>query len=88
MTNPEKQPSASSSLRQADGASLLHESPARRNERVPVDDLIRMRAYELYRERDGKTGDELGDWLRAEREYRERSRDEGSREKRLGPLEI
>ena len=29
---------------------------------------IRRRAYEIYRERDGLPGDELDDWLRAERE--------------------
>ena len=33
---------------------------------------IRMRAYELYRERGGKVGDDMADWLRAEREYFER----------------
>ncbi|MEO8624249.1 MAG: DUF2934 domain-containing protein [bacterium] len=30
---------------------------------------IRLRAYELYRERGGKVGDDMGDWLQAEREY-------------------
>ena len=33
------------------------------------EEQIRMRAYELYRERGGKVGDDMGDWLRAEREY-------------------
>ena len=28
-----------------------------------------MRAYALYRERGGKVGDDMSDWLRAEREY-------------------
>ncbi|MEO5814172.1 MAG: DUF2934 domain-containing protein [Gemmatimonadaceae bacterium] len=30
---------------------------------------IRLRAYQLYRERGGKIGDDMGDWLQAEREY-------------------
>ena len=38
---------------------------------VTSEEQIRMRAYELYRERGGKVGDDTGDWLRAEREYRE-----------------
>jgi len=29
---------------------------------------IRIRAYEIYTERDGQPGDELSDWLQAERE--------------------
>ena len=33
-----------------------------------------MRAYELYRERGGKVGDDMADWLQAEREYLERRR--------------
>jgi hypothetical protein len=33
---------------------------------------IRLRAYELYRERGGRVGDDLADWLQAEREYLER----------------
>jgi hypothetical protein len=32
-----------------------------------------MRAYELYRERGGRVGDDMVDWLQAEREYRERA---------------
>ena len=38
-----------------------------------AEEQIRMRAYELYRERGGIRGDDLSDWLRAEREYLERS---------------
>jgi len=34
---------------------------------------IRMRAYELYRERGSKAGDDMADWLRAESEYLERA---------------
>jgi len=39
-----------------------------------ADEQIRMRAYELYRERGGKVGDDMADWLQAEREYLEHSR--------------
>lgn len=37
------------------------------------EEQIRMRAYELYRERGGKVGDDMADWLRAEREYLEQA---------------
>jgi Protein of unknown function (DUF2934) len=35
---------------------------------------IRIRAYEIYIERDGQPGDELSDWLQAERELESRVR--------------
>ncbi len=35
---------------------------------APSHEEIRQRAYEIYLERDGRPGDELDDWLRAERE--------------------
>jgi Protein of unknown function (DUF2934) len=35
---------------------------------APSHEEIRRRAYEIYLERDGLPGDELADWLRAERE--------------------
>lgn len=35
---------------------------------APSHEEIRRRAYDIYLERDGLPGDELGDWLRAERE--------------------
>jgi hypothetical protein len=35
---------------------------------APSPEEIRRRAYEIYLERDGLPGDELDDWLRAERE--------------------
>lgn len=38
-------------------------------------DQVRMRAYEIYRERRGNAGDDVSDWVQAEREYVERSRD-------------
>lgn len=35
---------------------------------------IRIRAYEIYVERDGQPGDELSDWLQAEREIESKVR--------------
>jgi DUF2934 family protein len=40
---------------------------------APPDERIRTRAYEIYRERGGRDGDDMSDWLRAEREYFEHS---------------
>jgi hypothetical protein len=42
-------------------------------ENVGAEEAIRARAYELYLQRGGDgAGDDLNDWLQAEREYRER----------------
>jgi len=38
----------------------------------PSDDEIRARAYEMYLERGGRDGLDLDDWVRAERELRQR----------------
>ena len=46
--------------------------PIPRDERDPGE-YIRMRAYELYLERGDSPGDEFEDWIRAEKEHRERS---------------
>jgi hypothetical protein len=46
-------------------------------------DEIRLRAYQLYLDREGRPGDPLGDWLQAEREIlarRESAIDEASEE--------
>jgi Protein of unknown function (DUF2934) len=48
-----------------------------------LDEQIRQRAYELYLARDGKSGTEIQDWLRAEEEIvkaREAALDEASEE--------
>ncbi len=39
----------------------------------PSEELIRTRAYEIYLAREGGTGDELSDWLKAEAELREKA---------------
>jgi hypothetical protein len=41
-----------------------------------ADEEIRMRAYELYCERGEQAGDEMTDWLQAEREYYGNIRDD------------
>jgi hypothetical protein len=38
---------------------------------APSEETIRAHAYQLYREREGRAGDAMGDWLAAEREHRE-----------------
>jgi|HubBroStandDraft_6_1064221.scaffolds.fasta_scaffold166517_2 hypothetical protein len=45
----------------------LHTEDAFANH-APAHEEIRRRAYEIYLERNGLPGDELDDWLRAERE--------------------
>ena len=40
------------------------------DDRPALDEQIRIRAYELYRQRDGGVGDDTNDWLRAESEVR------------------
>lgn len=35
---------------------------------APTTEMIRLRAYEIFMSRDGCSGDELSDWLTAERE--------------------
>lgn len=44
------------------------------DERTSADEQIRARAHEIYSDRGGTPGDELEDWLQAEREYRDQSR--------------
>ena len=59
-----------SSVKQAGSAQTSMSDSARHKE-------IRIRAYEIYieRERDGQPGDELSDWLQAERERSANGRD-------------
>ncbi|MEO7082692.1 MAG: DUF2934 domain-containing protein [Gemmatimonadaceae bacterium] len=48
----------------AESAGLCYEGLA-------ADEQTRLRAYQLYRDRGGRVGDDMGDWLQAEREYLE-----------------
>jgi Protein of unknown function (DUF2934) len=55
------------------GEALRGDAPAPNENDLDAGEAIRARAYELYLQRgDGGTGDEMNDWLEAEREYRER----------------
>ena len=54
-----------SELRSTPFQPQADETPKRQ---PPSHEEIRQRAYEIYLERDGRPGDELDDWLRAERE--------------------
>ena len=69
MPNPRTQPLANSSPSDAPTASRTDESAPGADGRIPADERIRVRAYELYLGRGGEHGGELGDWLRAEREF-------------------
>jgi DUF2934 family protein len=80
-----KQSNGSSKNTRSDLAA--HESPLEGNDGTGIDSLIRMRAYELYLERGDNPTDELGDWLRAEREYAARGHDEPAMASRYGPAE-
>ena len=55
-------------------ASSQAEIDAAQIDRPQAQEQIRLRAYELYRERGGRVGDDMADWLQAEREYFERLR--------------
>jgi hypothetical protein len=50
-----------------------HEPAEQWEDRVLAEEAIRARAYEIYDERGDRPGDDVDDWLRAEREYREQS---------------
>ena len=44
-----------------------------------VDQQIRERAYEIYLARGGQQGDEVSDWLAAERELRDSNQPQGKK---------
>jgi hypothetical protein len=71
MKESEQKPASGSARDEAAVGRSQAETHERRNESFAADEQIRMRAYELYRERGGRVGDDMGDWLRAEREYLE-----------------
>ena len=52
---------------------LEHEEPETNGAHPSIDEQIRLRAYELYIQRGAQPNDDLGDWLRAERELRLRA---------------
>ena len=58
---PKKKPNGSQSrfVEQTEEVSVCH---------TPTHEQIRLRAYQIYLERGARPGQELDDWLRAERE--------------------
>ncbi|HJU67542.1 MAG TPA: DUF2934 domain-containing protein [Gemmatimonadaceae bacterium] len=61
-------------------------APVEQEESLGAEEAIRARAYELYLQRgEGSAGDEMNDWLEAEREYHERRGESGGYEARDQP---
>jgi hypothetical protein len=75
MAKNERTLSSQSALGGAEGILVADKSSHERDDGTPMQDQIRMRAYELYLERGTQPDDALEDWLQAERESR-RSPDE------------
>lgn len=69
MSESEMQHQSDEPQREAAIASDREAVP-RGNDGRALDEQIRMRAHELYRERGGGIGDDMSDWLRAESELR------------------
>jgi hypothetical protein len=70
MQESEKTPTPSAERDESAIRSIRDESHVASRDGPADDEQIRMRAYELYRERGGKVGDDMADWLKAEGEYR------------------
>lgn len=58
---------------QATSGSQMEAVKASAGESLRIEE-IRIRAYQIYMERDGQPGDELSDWLQAERELESKVR--------------
>ena len=80
MRNPRRKRSESDPSVDREPTSSANTSSAEENEGTMDEEEIRARAYELYLERGGGPSDEMEDWLRAEREYRDRGREGGAAE--------
>ena len=76
MAKSEKAQSMNDSERAAGVTMLADAPPAAGSGHDPLEEQIRIRAYELYLDRGAEPNDDLGDWLQAEREYRGQSRDD------------
>jgi hypothetical protein len=63
-----KVPSARTATPRKSTPRTLAQIPADAAVLRPTDDQIRLRAYQLFLQRDGHGGDPLEDWLRAESE--------------------
>jgi hypothetical protein len=73
MTKTERTAKSSTASAQVVAGSSDGHSAVSSASRPAADEQIRMRAYELYRERGGRVGDDMADWLQAEHEYLERA---------------
>ena len=71
MTNPRRE---SADIEVPGGEVVRGDAaPTEQEETLGADEAIRTRAYELYLKRgEGGAGDDMNDWLEAEREYHER----------------
>jgi hypothetical protein len=70
MLHRQKTQSATASRRGSEILSLTDQSSPSREARALLDQVIRLRAYELYCARGDAPDNALEDWLQAEREYR------------------
>lgn len=70
MKKSMKDQSVSSASREG-VAARAREAQSVQHDRVAPDVQIRARAYEIYLERGDRPGNDLSDWLQAEREYRD-----------------
>lgn len=70
MSNHRKKSAKMVSAANGAPSSLDERASSANGEHLSIDEQIRLRAYELYMERGAQPNDDLGDWLRAERELR------------------
>jgi hypothetical protein len=71
MKTAAKKPGTARSRRPAAKPAAAAPAPAEGPDACPlIEHVIRERAYEIFRERGSTPGQELDDWLRAERELR------------------
>lgn len=79
MKSPRKE--SSQQIGSLGSAVVRGDAAPEQEENRSADEAIRARAYELYLQRgEGSAGDDVNDWLEAEREYRERRGDSGGAE--------
>lgn len=76
MRNRDRKRSSNRSSSGGHEVALVEAPSVRHNGRVPEDEQIGVRAYELYLERGTEPNDRVGDWLRAENEYRSEHRED------------
>lgn len=73
MSSPRRKRSGTDAPVDREPAANADTPSGEQDQAAPTDEeRIRARAYELYLERGGSPSDEMEDWLRAEREHRNR----------------